>query len=919
MDFREYVRSHVPPLAIAREQEVVEELSQHLDDLYREARAEGLDHEEAWARATEGLSAAAEDLAPAIRAASRLLPARIADRLRAALEEPPPPSSGALTLLTDLRHDVRYAFRMLARAPGFTAVVVATLALGIGATAVIFSAVDAVLLRSAPVAQPHLVVSVYTASTDSTVRFATSSYPDYVDLRDSGALEGLAAFGAVSLSLDTQGTTEAVDGEVVSGNYFDVLGVRIALGRGFRPDEDRPGSPVRVAVLSHAIWQQRFAGDPRIVGRTLTLNGHAYTVIGVAPRGFSGPTLGRAAEVWVPLAVQQEVRPPSAGVRRALGTANLLGARDVGWLSMVGRLRDGGTVSEAATSFDVVSRRLATAYPDSNRDRRTTVVPLGEGPGVRASVRPLLTLLGVAVTLVLLIACANVAGLLLARAVSRRREVAVRIAIGAGHGRLARQWLAESLVLGLLGAAGGLLLAIWGVPLLHGFGIPESIDLRVSGGVLAFTATVGLVSSVLFGSASVVQMLGHAATIALRDEGASVVAGLHGTKMRSAFVVLQVALSVILLVCAGLFLRSLQQAYAVDLGYRVERTLLADINLDSSGYSPDAGAALYRQLLERLDALPGVEAAAAARVTVLSGNARTTSVSTDGRPVAPGGANRMAVRSNVISDRYLEALGIPLSSGRPFRVSDDERSPRVAIVSRSLADRLWPNANPIGGQLVVGATPFEVVGVAPNSVYGSAVERNPPPFFYLSLGQNYESGVTLHVRTAGDPLSMLSAVRNVVRDLDPRLTVGRPRRLADEFDRSVGDQRMMAVLVGLFSGLALLLAAVGLYGVMAYAVRQRTTEIGLRLALGATPASILALVVRTGSRLIAVGAALGLAGAFFSVRFVRNRLFGIQPTDPLTWLAVSGVLVVVGAIACAIPARRAMRVDPAVALRGSGV
>jgi len=517
------------------------------------------------------------------------------------------------------------------------------------------------------------------------------------------------------------------------------------------------------------------------------------------------------------------------------------------------------------------------------------------------------------VVLVLLIACANVAGLLLARAVTRRREVAVRMAIGAGRGQLVQQWLTEAVILGVLGAAGGLIVAWLGTPILYGFGIPEGVDLGLSSRVFAFTLVTGVGTGLIFGLAPVFQLMRRDTLTALRDEGGAVATGARATRLRSTFVVLQVALSLVLLVGAGLFLRTVQRAYAVDLGYRVDRMLVAEISPGGS-YSPEAGQAFYAELLGRLNALPGVVAAGAARVTVLSGSARTLPVSVDGQPLRPDRSNVIPARANVVSQGYLEAMGIPVVRGRGFQVSDARTSPGVAIVSRSLAARLWPNADPVG-QLLFSMSRLEVVGVVPDTVYLSATERDPRPIFYLPLAQNYESGVTLHVRTAGDPLALLPAVRQAVRDLDARVALTRPRRLVDEFDRSMTTARTMATFVGLLSGIALLLAAVGLYGVIAYATRQRTSEVGLRLALGATPGSILTTIVLRGARLVATGAVLGLAGAFAGMRYVRNQLFGVEPTDPVTWLVVFALLMAIGLIACAVPARRAMRIDPAAALR----
>ena len=912
MDFREYVRAHLPPLTIAREPEIIDELAQHLGDLYREGRATGLDHDAALARAAAAIPQEPHTLAHEIETASRALPGLIADRWRVSLDESLI-TPGRTVMLADLGRDMRYAIRMLLRAPGFACVVVLTLALGIGANAVIFSAIDAVLLRDAPVAEPDRVAVVYTTSGNQA--YSTSSYPDYLDLRDSGAFESLAAFTSIPLSLDANNQTESVPGEAVSGNYFDVLGVKIPVGRAFGPDEDRMAAPVRVAVISHALWQRVFSGDPSLLGRPIRLNGNAYTVVGVAPRGFSGPILGRAPEVWVPMALQPEVRPPSAGLRRALGHSRLLEVRGMRWMNIIGRLPEGGSAAQAGSGAEVVARRLQTAHPESNRDRRFTVISLGDGPGVRESTRPMLRLLGGAVILVLLIACANVASLLLARAVSRRRETAVRMAVGAGRARLVRQWLAESVLLAILGSIGALFIAWWGTPLLHTFGIPETIDLSVNPRVLGFTLLAAVASGVLFGLAPVAQTLRRDTITALRDEGGAVATGAHAARMRSAFVVLQVALSLVLLVGAGLFLRTLKNAYSVDLGYDVNQTLVADINLDVRGYTQEAGLAAYEQILSRIEALPGVIAVGAARVTVLSGGAWTTAVSTDGRPPQQDGSNALVARANVVSHRYLDAMGIPIVRGRSFAASDRLGTPRAAVVSQSFAKRLWGNDDPIGKTFGTMPDQLHVIGVVPDTVYLSALERDSPPFFYLLLAQNYESAVSLHVRAAGDPMALVPSLREVLRQIDSQLVLGRPQLLRDVFDRSLSRERMMGTLVGFFGAIALVLAIVGLYGVMAHLANQRTTEIGIRLAMGAQPASILALLLGQGLRLVAIGSVLGLAGALVGTRYLESQLFGVKATDPLTFVGVCLVLFVAGLSACAVPARRAMRLDPVIALR----
>jgi putative ABC transport system permease protein len=916
VDFHDYVRRCLPPLTIAREPEILHELAQHLSDVYDEARAEGATHEAAMARAHSALRVPGEALAREIESASRALPGLIADRWRLSASEPPR-ITRRWGMLSDVRQDLRYAVRTLAASPAFATVVFLTLALGIGATAVIFTAIDAILLETPGVTGTDSLVSVYNATTDGRDRFSTLSYPDAADFRGSGVFQDLAAFGAVIVAYDSGEQSESIQGEIVTGNFFDVLGTRVSPGRAFLPQEDNRGTQTRAVVVSHAFWQNRLAANRNAVGTTISLNGQLYTIVGVAPPLFVGATIGRAPEVWIPMAHQPEIRPPSAGLRRALGSSDLLGARGPRWLSAIARLKPGTTLPEAAAGLDVVARRLQAAYPETNRLRAISVVPIGEGPGVRASTRPLLGLLSGAVLLVLLIACANVASVLLARGVSRRREVAVRVAVGAGRSRLMRQWLTESLVLALLGGAGGLLLAYWSAPLLHVAGIPEAVHVGTNTRVLVFTFAVALASGMAFGLAPVVQTLRTDTLSALRDEGGAVASGNYAGRMRRAFVVLQVAISLLLLVGAGLFLRTLQNAHAIDLGYRLDSTMVADINLDVRGYSQEAGRVAYGQILERLRAIPGVRAAGAARVTVLSGGARTVWVSVDGQPLARDGNNAIDVRVNIVTDGYLDALGIPLLLGRDFSPSDNSHTPRVAIVSRRLAARLWPNEDPIGKTLVDGQ-PATVVGVVPDTVYRSALERDAPPFYYLPLAQNYEAGVALHVKAAqGEPFTLLPAIRAAVRAVDPAVAVARPQRLRSVFEDSLASQRMMATLVGLFGLVALTLAAVGLYGVMAHLAGQRRTEIGIRLALGASPASILKLVVTEGLRLVSIGAALGILAAIASTRWISSQLFGIEPMDPVTFVSGSLLLAVVAVVACLIPARRAMRVDPSTALRNA--
>ena len=823
-------------------------------------------------------------------------------------------------MFADFTRDIRYALRALLRAPASTVAVIVTLALGIGANSVIFTAVDAVLLRDAPFADPNNLVDVYTTSGNNL--YSNSSYPDYFDLRDSGTFASLAAYTRISLSIDANGQTEPLAGQLVSGNYFDVLGIRLASGRGFNPDDDRIGSPVRVAIVSHALWRRVFNADPSLIGQTIRLNGKAYTLIGVAPPRFVGPFLGVVTDVWVPTALQPEVDPSSSAVRRAQGHAASFHLRRSRGLSMVGRLPAGLAIDQAASRAEVVASRLRSAYPDSNRDRRFTIVPLGEGRGLRASTRWTLVQLAGAVAMVLLVACVNVASLLLARALSLEREVAVRVAIGASRARLVRQWLTESVLLGLSGALGALLIVWWGTPILHAFVIPEAVDLSVNARVLAFTLAVAVGSGLLFGLAPVIQTRRRNTVEALRAQGTTSVSSKGATRMRGAFVIFQVAVSLVLLIGGGLFVRTLRNAYAVDLGYQVDRTLVASISLEARGYfeggpgGADAGQALYEQILSRLEALPGVAAAAAARMTVLTGGARSTAVSTDGRPISRDNSNALGVRANVVSHRYFETMSVPILRGRSFNSSDGPKTPRVTIVNESLAKRLWPGEDAIGQALRDEHNQLQtIVGVVADTVYTSALEGEVRPTFYLLLAQNYESAVALHVRAAANPRSLVPAIREAVRQVDSQLAVDRPQVLSDVLDQSLSRQRMMATLVGVFAVLALILAACGLYGVMAHAATERTPEIGIRLALGAQRATIVGLVLGQALRLLGIGVTAGLVAALVGARYIEAQLFGVTATDPLTLGSGCAVLVIAGFAASVIPAIRAMRVDPMSALR----
>jgi predicted permease len=615
------------------------------------------------------------------------------------------------------------------------------------------------------------------------------------------------------------------------------------------------------------------------------------------------------------MAMQPEIRPPSAGaLRERLGGLRMLSARDVAWVEVVARLKPQQSVRQAATAVDHIGTQLAGAYPETNRYRTLTAVRLGEAEGLRTRAQPVLNLLVIAVAGVLFVACTNVAGLLLARAVSRRREVALRVAIGAGRERLVRQWLTESILLGVAGAAAGLVVVYWCTPLLSGLGVLGDLDLSIDYRMLAFTLLAGITTGMIFGVVPVASVLRGRPGPGVRAESSAVITSVQGLKMRRAFVVVQVALSIVLLAGAGLFIRTFREAVAVDLGYAIDRMLLIDIT-PAEGQPVAASQALYARLIETIRTLPGVRHVGAARVTVLSGARRNTLVCIDGQALRPDRSNGLPVLTNVVSPGYFEAMGIPMLRGRGFEASDTDGRSRVVVVSQSLAEKLWPGRNPIGETLLSGE-PAQVVGVVPDTIYRRGTDKaEQPPIFYAALAQNYEARVTLHVRTETPPLRFAAAIRRVAKDLDPSLTVTQPRELADEFAESTGPQRTLALLTSVLSAITLVLVGVGLYGVLAYSVRQRTAEIGLRVALGATGGSILRLVGMEGFRLVAFGTAVGLVGATAGVKFVHSLLFGVSASDPITWLGVCVLLTGVAVIACTIPAVRAMRIAPSDAFR----
>ncbi|HEX8272227.1 MAG TPA: ABC transporter permease [Longimicrobiaceae bacterium] len=803
-----------------------------------------------------------------------------------------------------LLQDVRYAFRRLRKSPGFAAVAILTLALGIGANSAIFSVVNAVLLRSLPYADAErLVLVTHLTSTGDRAPMSPANFRDA--RREVRSLEELSfwSYSGSGRTLTGVGDPVQLDAASVGAGFFDVLRARPLLGRTFRPDENEPGHN-RVAVLGHGVWRQRFGADPKVVGRTITLDGEPYQVVGVMPEGFGYPG---DREVWVPQEYEEFFMSEAS--------------RGSWFMVGIGRLKPGVPHERAAREVAALGARLSRQYPETNATVGLTSISLYENMvgDVRTS---LLVLLG-AVGLVLLIACANVANLLLARAAAREAEVAVRVALGAGRRRLIRQLLAESLVLALLGGLAGLLLAVWGTSALVALdpqGIPRLDEVRVDGTVVAFTLGAALLAGVLFGMVPAVQVTRSGLFGSLREGGRGALSGRGSARVRSALVVVEMALAVMLLAGAGLLIRSFVRLQEVDPGFRTEGALSFTLSLPSAAYGEDAArAAFYERLLERLEGLPGVRSAAAVSQLPMGGSAQFLTFAVDGRaPVQPG--NDPAAQVLRATPGYFRSLAIPVERGRAFSEQDRAGTPRVVVLNRAAVRRFFPGEEPLGQRILMAlgadtvTVPWEVVGVV-GDVRHFGVEAEAQPAMYFPQAQAPAGSMGVVVRTAVAPLSVAGAVRREVRALDPNLPLGDLQPLEQLTADSVSQPRFYMLMLCIFAGVALALAAIGIFGVISYSVAQRTREIGVRVALGADPASVLRIVVGGALGLAALGVGIGLLGALAGTRVLSGLLFGVAATDPATYAGVAVVLLAVAGLASWLPARAATRVDPAIALR----
>jgi predicted permease len=786
--------------------------------------------------------------------------------------------------------------------------VVITLALGIGANATIFTWIKVVLLEPLPgIQRPDQLVEIWGATSRNSA--LSTSYLDYLDFRDRNiVLSGLAAHQILPFNLGRGPNPERVRGAVVSGNYFDVLGVRAAAGRTFLPEEDLTPNSHPVAVIGYGLWQRSFGSDPHIVGRTITLNEHDFTVIGVAPADFMSPFAGIAIDVWTPVMMKDYVARPHFS----------LTDRGSRWLMVIGRLKPGVTVAQAQSNITTVARQLQSAYPLTNEQLGVEVYSVEHSPyNLKQNLHSALLILMAAVAVVLLIACANVANLLLARAALRQKEIAVRMALGSSRLRLVRQMLTEGLVLASLGGAIGLMLAFWTARFLPAFLPPSSIGnsfhTRPDAAVFAFTAGLTVITTLFFGLAPTLQASKPNLATTLKENTMLIGSGQRRISLRQGLVVTQVALSTVALISAGLFLRSLREAYKANPGFDPHHVLLASFDPFLSGYDENHGREFYRRMVDSIRTLPGVESATLARRLPLTlGGIAFADVTIDG--YAPARDEDMRLNYETVGPNYFQTMRIPLAHGRDFDERDREQSQRVVIINETMAQRYWPKGDALGRRLKVKDDWLEIVGVA-KDVKNRSLNESPQPFFYLPLLQDYRSDMILVVRTAMNPEQAFPAIQSKVAALDTTIPIFDVKTLEEHIGISLFLQRMAATLLSIFGLLALSLSALGLYGVMAYAVNQRTRELGIRISVGARQSDILRLILGQALMLAAIGMTGGLIAALIVTRFAAHLLYAISPADPTTFTLIAILLLMVVLIAGYFPARRATKIDPMIAIR----
>lgn len=899
-DWQTYVRSrlNLPDLTPERESRIVRELAAQLEDFYREAVGRGATEAAADAHACAQITdwrRMADELLRADRQHVKTRGDRLADSIQDSIPAGRRGRGGGLFMLANAVRDGRYAIRQLRKTPGFTTVAVLTLALGIGATTAIFTVVNSVLLQPLPFPAAEELVRVHEVVPQyGRFSVAPATFLDW--RRQSSVFERIAAYNQTSGTLLDADGPEHIQGAAVSWDLFELLRVTPAAGSGFAASQDLP-SANGVIVISHGFWQRRFAGDPSVIGRPINLDGGSVTITGIMPAGFYFPS--RTAEFWRPMALNPANAP-----------------RGAHFLGVIARTKPGVTLGQANAEMRTIADRLAQQYPDSSANESAEVVPLHEQ--IVGRVRPALLTLLAAVGVVVLIACANVANLLLVRASVREKEVAIRAALGAGRRRLAVQMLVESVLLGLGGGAIGVLLAYLAIPVVQTLGansIPRVADIAIDGRVLAFTVGAAVLTGLLFGLAPAWHASRAGLGAVLKEGGRSSTTS-GGRLVRSGLLVAEVALSMVLLVGATLLLRSFAKLTHVNPGFSSANVLAFQVSLPLTAYPGDGSRiGFFDTLIERLQAMPDVRAASIVQTLPMRGS-YSLSVEIKGRP--PAGPNDEPSASyRAISSGYFETLGIPLLRGRLLTPRDSEKPPMVAVVDDAFAKRHFPNEDPIGHGIDIGNGSdgfYEIVGVVGNVNY-DGLDAAPTPTMYVPFKQDLFGTMWALVKGNGEPSALGGAVRQAVREIDRALPAYSITPLTTVLSESVADRRFSVVLLGVFALLAIFLAAVGLYGVVAYTVGQRTREIGLRMALGAKPGDVLRMVVGGGMKLAVTGVVIGLAAAVALAQLVETLLFGVTPSDPASYGATAVVLLTVAALASYVPARRAMRVDPLAALQ----
>jgi putative ABC transport system permease protein len=805
--------------------------------------------------------------------------------------------------MTTLWQDVRFGLRMMAKKPGFTFVGVLALALGIGANTAIFSVVKAVLLSPLPYTNPERLVWIWETNPGADIKVEDASMPNFNDWRtQSQSFEEMAAFTKWAATLTSDGEPERVPGSIVTSRFFSVLGVQPIMGRGITDEENGPKG-ARVVVLSYGLWQRRFGGNPRVVGQTVKLNGTPYEVIGVMPQGFKEPlpTQRNAAEMWIPLPMNL-----APEVRRS------------DFLSVIGRLKPNVTLEQARAEMNTITARLAQQYPESNTGWSAIILPLRER--ITGDVRPAMWVLVGVVGFLLLIACANVANLLLARSAARQQEIAVRRALGADRFRLIRQFLTESILLALSGGAVGMILAMWGVELLVRLSpanIPRLDEVRLNWQVLLFTLAVSLLTGIIFGLIPALHATNPNLTEALKEGGRSSTEGVRGARLRNALVVGEIAIALVLLVGAGLMIKSFMRLQGVDPGFKPERILAVDVALPSAKYKEEAQeVAFWNELLGRVQRLPGVERTSAVVTLPFTGGS-IISFLVEGRPEPPPNTVQDA-EYRVVTPGYFDTMSIPLVRGNAFTDEHTSNSPAVAIINETMARRYFAGEDPIGKRINLGdpqKSPWRTIIGVVRDIRQQGLDKEPYPQMYSPYAQFPTRAMTLIVRTSASPSSLVPSIRGELSAMDKDQPLYNARTVEQVMSESIAKERFNMLLIAIFAVLGLVLASVGIYGVMSYTVAQRTHEIGVRMALGASTQDVLKMVVRQGMMLALFGTALGLVASFLLTRLMSSLLFNVSATDPLTYVLISLLLIAVALLACLIPALRATRVDPMVALR----